>query len=144
MEGLKFGWLQSSRSGMYHYVPDYTSRDTDTLKSLCWKFSMDRVYAKTKEFLKKFEILDVSEICHICELKLKNKKQNDSKKEILEETNIVSISDTYILRKVTCYEESCNETGISFVSIHNEQAHYCIKHNLRVAETIRKEKEVTA
>jgi len=142
LENLKFGWRVSTRSGMYHYVPDYMSRDTDMLKSLCWKFSINRVHAKSKEFLKKFEILDVSKICHICELKLKNKKYNDYKKEILEEINKISTHDTHILKKVTCSEKSCHERGISFVSTHKEQAHYCIKHNLKVAETIRKEKEI--
>ena len=142
MEKLKFGWRKSSRSGTYHYVPDYTSRDTDTLRSLCNKFSMDRVYAKTKEFLEKFEILDAYVICNICELKLEQRKQNNFKKQLLDEINNISIHNTHILKKVTCSEESCNETGMSFVSIHNEQAHYCIKHNLLVIQTIQKEKEV--
>jgi len=138
LEGLKFGWRKSSRSGMYHYVPDYTSRDTGTLRSLCSKLSIDRVYAKTKEFLEKFEILDVSIICHICELKLEQRKQNNSKKQLLDEINDISIHNTHILKKVTCSEESCNETGISFVSVNDEKDHYCIKHNLRVIQTIQK------
>ena len=143
MENLKFGWRQSSRSGMYHYVPDYTSRDTHTLRSLCWKFSMDRVYARTKEFLEKFEILDVSEICHICELKLKNRQQNDFKKEILEEINKIPTHDGYVLKKATCSEESCNNSGVAFVSVNNpNDNHYCTKHNLQVTETVRQEKEV--
>jgi len=143
LEGLGFGWRALPRSGTYHYVPDHTSRDTDTLRSLCWELSINRVYAKGKEFLEKFEILDVSKICHICELKLKNKNQNDFKKEILAEINNVSTSDVYILNKVSCSEENCHETGISFVSVNSpEKDHYCIKHNLRVTATIRKQKEV--
>jgi len=99
LEGLGFGWRALPRSGTYHYVPDHTSRDTDMLKSLCWKLSMNRVYAKSKEFLEKFEIQDVSKICHICELKLKNKNQNDFKIETLAEINHIPISDVYILKK---------------------------------------------
>jgi|APSaa5957512535_1039671.scaffolds.fasta_scaffold89893_2 hypothetical protein len=141
MEGLRFGWVLGVRSGIHHYISDFTHKDS--AGSLCNKLALEKYYAKKKEYLEKFEILDVTTICPACELKLQDKIQNDSKNEILEQINNASISDGFVLKKFMCAEESCVTSGVAFVSINspNDQ-HYCIQHNLRVQETILKEKEL--
>ena len=142
MEGLKFGWRKPNRSNTYHYIADFSNKSGNTW-SLCYKHIVDVFYAKNIEFLEKYEILDTSKICHICELKLQQIKQNNSKKETLTEINEISVSDGHVLKNVLCSQENCKNSGVAFVSIIDEEKpHYCIKHNLRVQETIRKEKEL--
>jgi hypothetical protein len=137
MEGLTNGWVKSDISGKYHHIRRDINSDELATSSCGFKTR------KFAEILKKFEILDVSKICITCELKLKNKKQNDSKKQILTEINEMSVSTGHILKKVICQEEDCNVSGMTFVSMNNEEKpHYCIKHNLRVQLTIQKEKKL--
>jgi len=143
MEGLKFGWVRPVRKDICHYIEDFSHVVTGNVNSLCNEYHIKAHHGRNKEFLEKYEILDTSTICHVCELKLKQLEQNNSKKEILDEINNTSVSYGYVLRNVVCSDENCNEKGITFVSITDEEKpHYCIKHNLRVQETIRKEKKL--
>lgn len=145
MDGQKYGWVITLRSNTYHYIRDFThKRDYEAVYSLCKKKGIEVSHAKNRIFLEKFEILTNNTICSICELKLDQLNQNNSKKEILTEIN--NVSDGYFLRNVTCSEETCNEKGMAFVSIidDEEKPHYCIIHNIRIQETIRKEKELVA
>lgn len=144
MEGLKFGWRRTARSDTYHYIRDFSHKaNYETITSLCTEKSIEVGYAKTKIFLKEFEIDIQYNICHTCKLKLEQIKQNDSKKETLAETNEMSVRNGYVLQKVICAEETCDENGTAFVSINDEEKpHYCIKHNLLVQETIKKEKKL--
>ena len=144
MEGLKFGWRKAARSDIYHYIRDFSHKaNYETVSSLCTEKSIEVHYAKTKTFLKEFEIDIRYNICHICKLKLEQIKQNDSKKETLTEINNMSVSDGHVLKNVICSEHNCKNSGVSFVSvIDEEKPHYCIKHNLRIQETIQKEKKL--
>lgn len=144
MEGLKFGWRRAARSDIYHYIRDFSHKaNYETITSLCTKKSIEVDYAKTKIFLKEFEIGTQYTICDICKLKLEQLQQNNSKKETLAKINEMSISNGHVLQKVICSEDNCNSSGMVFVLINNEEKpHYCIKHNLRVQETIKKEKKL--
>jgi len=138
LEGLETGWVESHISGTYHFMPSpHTINDIHTAR--CGFQTI-----RHSDFYKKFEILDTSKICTKGEIIIKTTNQNQIKKKnfISNMKPIIPIQNTHSLKHVICSELKCKTSGVSFVSVNDEKDHYCIKHNLRVIQTIRKKEVV--
>lgn len=147
MEGLEFGWRKAVRKQLYHYVPNFSNRFNENVYSLCGQYQIDALYGKSVEFLKIEEILDQSQICHTCEIKLQRREDNKKKKQILTEITNEFSNHVEYLKETTCSEDGCFETGLVPITTSEsfkEKPHYCLEHNPRVQKSIIKTKEIAA
>lgn len=133
MEGLTYGWKKAIKH--YHFHLSFRQL------SLCGKAAYNPSEWKKIEFFSDIEIEPDMKICQECY----SLRQKDAKHEIIEEHKKSKSLDGYILEKRGCHEVGCAVVGYAYVpSKGEEKQHFCLKHNLRVQETIRKEKELAA
>ena len=140
MEGLNHKWTKSRITGLYHYFGSLKNGYSDSKLSICGSFKYFISSFAPRDFLDKFEILDQSKLCTKCKQILDVKSHN---KKIIEDVKLLPIKNNHTSKYVTCSEPGCKEKGVTFVStVYPEKDHYCMKHNLRVQQTIKKTKAI--
>ena len=141
MEGLNYKWTKSTATGLYHFFRVISDTGTDTKDSICNSFRIGFYSLNPSDFVEEYEILDPSKICIKCKRFLDVKSHN---KKIIKEVKFLPIQNNHVSKIVTCSEPGCKQKGVTFVStIYPEKDHYCIDHNLRVQDTIKKIKVIT-
>jgi len=137
LEGLTYGWKRSLTH--YHYF------DNESFSSLCGHAKYTNSYFKANEFFTEIELATDMSICKRCY----SVRQTNVKFEIIKKHQKSESTDIanhgYIIKESTCSEPGCNERGLVIrFTEKDEKEHFCVKHNPRVQETIRKEKKITA